>query len=76
MQTALALAILVVATVGFVGVIVSLAQTLVGIQDQNLSFGPKIAALALMLAVGASPAITALARLLISAIAAVPHLAG
>jgi flagellar biosynthesis protein FliQ len=76
MQTALALAMPVVVTVGCVGVIVSLAQTLVGIQDQNLSFGPKIAALALMLAVGAAPAVTALARLLLSAIAAVPRLAG
>jgi flagellar biosynthesis protein FliQ len=76
MQTALALAIPVVFAVGCVGVIVSLAQTLVGIQDQNVSFGPKIAALAMILAVGAAPALAALAHLLLSAIAAVPRLAG
>jgi flagellar biosynthesis protein FliQ len=76
MQTALALAIPVVVVVGCVGVVVSLAQTIVGIQDQNLSFGPKIVALAVMLAAGASPAITLLDRLLVAAIAALPHLAG
>jgi flagellar biosynthesis protein FliQ len=76
MQTALALVIPVVVVVGFVGVVVSLAQTVVGIQDQNLSFGPKIVALAVILAAGASPAVTLLAHLLLAAIAALPHLAG
>jgi len=75
-QTALALAIPVVVAVGCVGVVVSLAQTLVGIQDQNLSFGPKIAVVAAMLAIGASPALTLLERLLLAAVAALPHLAG
>jgi flagellar biosynthesis protein FliQ len=76
MQTALALAIPVVVVVGCVGIVVSLAQTIVGIQDQNLSFGPKIVALAVMLAAGASPAIALLDRLLVASIAALPHLAG
>ena len=76
MQTALALAIPVVIVVGCVGVVVSLAQTIVGIQDQNLSFGPKIVALAVILAAGASPAVTLLVHLLLAAIAALPHLAG
>jgi flagellar biosynthesis protein FliQ len=76
MQTALALAIPVVIVVGCVGVVVSLAQTIVGIQDQNLSFGPKIVALAVILAAGASSAVTLLDHLLLAAIAALPHLAG
>ena len=75
MQTALALVIPVVVVVGLVGVFVSLAQTVVGIQDQNLSFGPKIVALAMILAAGASPAVALLAHLLRAAIAALPHLA-
>jgi len=74
MQTALVLAIPVVVVVGFVGVVVSFAQTILGIQDQNLSFGPKIMAVAVILAAGASPAVTLLAQLLITAIAALPHL--
>jgi len=74
MQTALVLAIPVVVVVGFVGVVVSFAQTILGIQDQNLSFGPKIMAVAVILAAGASPAVTLLAQLLIAAIAALPHL--
>jgi len=76
MQTALALVIPVVVVVGFVGIVVSLVQTVVGIQDQNLSFGPKIVALAAILAAGASPAVTLLVHLLLAAIAALPHLAG
>ena len=76
MQTALALALPVVVAVGCVGVVVSLAQTLVGIQDQNVSFGPKISAVALMLVIGASPAVALLERLLLAAIASLPRLAG
>jgi flagellar biosynthesis protein FliQ len=75
MQTALALVIPVVVVVGLVGVFVSLAQTVVGIQDQNLSFGPKIVALAMILVAGASPAVALLVHLLLAAIAALPHLA-
>lgn len=76
MQTSLALSIPVVAVIGCVGVIVSLAQTLVGIQDQNISFGPKIVALAVMIAAGGSAAMMLLARLLLAVIAALPRLAG
>jgi len=76
MQTALVLAIPVVVVVGFVGVVVSLAQTVLGIQDQNLSFGPKIMAVAVIVAAGASPALTLLVQLLMAAIAALPHLRG
>jgi flagellar biosynthesis protein FliQ len=76
MQTSLTLAIPVVAVIGCVGVIVSLAQTIVGIQDQNISFGPKIVALAAMIAFGGSAAFVLLARLLLAVIAALPRLAG
>jgi flagellar biosynthesis protein FliQ len=76
MQTSLTLAIPVVAVIGCVGVIVSLAQTIVGIQDQNISFGPKIVALAAMIAFWGSAAFVLLARLLLAVIAALPRLAG
>jgi flagellar biosynthesis protein FliQ len=75
LEATIAVAMPIVVVVGCVGVLTSLAQTLVGIQDQNLSFGPKLAAVAAMLAVGAAPALTMLVRLLETAIAALPHLA-
>ncbi|MDQ6767706.1 MAG: flagellar biosynthetic protein FliQ [Candidatus Eremiobacteraeota bacterium] len=76
MQTALMLAMPVVAAVACVGIVVSLLQTVVGIQDQNISFGPKIAVVALLLALGGLPALALLAHLLVRAIAALPRLIG
>jgi flagellar biosynthesis protein FliQ len=75
LEATIAVALPIVVVVGSVGVLTSLVQTLVGIQDQNLSFGPKLAAVAAMLAVGTAPALTMLVRLLETAIAALPHLA-
>jgi flagellar biosynthesis protein FliQ len=76
MQTALTLSIPVVAAIACIGVIVSFAQTVVGIQDQNISFGPKIAAGALILAIGGPAAMAVLAQLLRSAIESLPRLTG
>ena len=75
MQIALTLVVPVVVAIAVIGVVVSVAQTVVGIQDQNLSFGPKITIVALLLVVAGPAAIALLAQLLLSAIAALPHLA-
>ena len=76
LQTALLLALPVVGLVAVVGIVIAIAQTVTGIQDQNLSFGPKIAAVAMMLAIGGLPGMVLLTRLLQTAIAALPRLAG
>lgn len=64
-----------IACIAAVGIIVGLAQTLVGIQDQNLSFGPKIAAVVLLAFVFGVPVMELLSSLLRSAAAALPSLA-
>jgi flagellar biosynthetic protein FliQ len=58
------------------GVAVGLLQTILGIQDQNLSFGPKIAALAGALALGGMTALGLIEALLVAAAAALPRVAG
>jgi flagellar biosynthesis protein FliQ len=75
LQTALVLALPVVALVAIIGIIVAIAQTIVGISDQNVSFGPKIAAVAALLAVGGMPALSLLASFLRTVILALPRLA-
>ncbi len=76
MQTALVLALPVTAAVAGVGVVVSLAQTVVGIQDQNISFGPKLAVAALTVIAGGPAALGLLEHLLELAAASLPHLVG
>lgn len=75
LQTALVLALPVVALVALIGVVIALMQTVVGLQDQNLSFGPKIVAVAVLLGVGGMPGLALLAALLHAVIVALPHLA-
>ena len=72
--TALYLALPVVAAVAITGVMVSLFQTVIGVQDQNVSFGPKIVVVAIVLAFGGAPAVALLAHLLTVAIASLPQL--
>ena len=76
LQTAMVLALPVVAAVACVGIVVSLVQTVLGIQDQNISFGPKIIAVAVMVGIGGLPGMAMLARLLLVAIASLPRIAG
>lgn len=76
LQAALVLALPVVALVAIVGIVSAIAQTVIGIQDQNISFGPKIAAVALLVALAGIPGLALLAELLRAAISAMPHLAG
>ena len=76
MWTALVLTIPVIVAVAAVGILISLIQTALGVQDQNVSFAPKIAAVASLLAVGGTPGIALLAHLFSVAIHALPRLAG
>lgn len=75
LETAAVLALPVVSIVAIVGVIVGLAQTVTGISDQNLSFGPKLFAVMAACVWGGSTAFAVLAALLRAALSALPHLA-
>jgi flagellar biosynthesis protein FliQ len=75
MRTALALSLPVVGLVAIIGVLVAMIQTVVGISDQNISFGPKLAAVAVVLFVGGMPALGILVALLRAAILTLPRLA-
>ena len=74
LETAALLALPVVAVIGVIGVIVGLAQTITGIQDQNLSFGPKIAVIILLAAMSGPFALALLGELLRASIQVLPHL--
>jgi flagellar biosynthesis protein FliQ len=76
MQTTLTLAIPVVAAIAATGVVVSLLQSAIGVQDQNISFGPKIGVVAVLLAAAGVPALLMLVRLLTLALATLPRLSG
>lgn len=74
LETAALLALPVIAVIGVIGVIVGLAQTITGIQDQNLSFGPKIAVVMLLAVINGPFALSLLGDLLRASIQALPHL--
>jgi flagellar biosynthesis protein FliQ len=74
-ETAAILALPIVGVVALVGVIVGLLQTVTGISDQNLSFGPKLGAAMLACVWGGPAAFAMLASLLRAAMKALPHLA-
>ncbi len=75
LETAALLAFPVVALVGAVGVVVGVLQAMTGISDQNLSFGPKIAAVAAACAWGGSMAFSVMETLLQSVMHSLPQLA-
>ena len=75
MRTALVLSLPVVGLVAIIGVFVAMIQTVVGISDQNISFGPKLAAVAAVLFVGGAPALGILVALLRTAVLTLPRLA-
>ena len=63
-RVALLLALPIILTVGGVGIVMGLLQTVVQIQDQNVSFAPKVLALALLIATAGTTALAALQALL------------
>lgn len=76
LQTAMILVLPVLGLVTFIGAVTALAQTVVGISDQNLSFLPKIVALAMLIGAGGLPGLMLLEALLRAAISTLPRLAG
>ena len=76
MQTTLTVAIPVVAAIAATGIVVGLFQSAIGVQDQNISFGPKIGVVAVLLATAGVPALSILVHLLTLAIATLPRLSG
>ena len=76
LETAIALALPLIAVVTIVGIAMGLAQTVVQIQDQNLSFAPKLIAVALLAVFGAAAALSLLKTLLLNVVMTLPRLAG
>jgi flagellar biosynthetic protein FliQ len=75
LRTAVMLMLPVIGAVAAVGIVLGIIQTIVQVQDQNVSFAPKIAIVA-MLALLAGPAgLAALQTLLTDAVALLPRLA-
>jgi flagellar biosynthetic protein FliQ len=76
MSVTLVLALPVIAAIAATGVIVSLIQTAFGIQDQNVTFAPKVAVVALLMASSGASALSAIVHLLSTALLSLPRLAG
>ena len=74
-RVTLLLALPIIGVVGAVGVVMGLLQTIVQIQDQNVAFGPKVAALAVLLSVGGMAGLRLLELLLQSVVQLLPLLA-
>ena len=64
-----------VVAVAVVGVLVGIVQTIVQVQDQNVAFAPKLAAVALIAWVAGPPAFDIVRALLVTAIESLPSLA-
>ena len=64
-----------VVVVAVVGVVIGIAQTVVQVQDQNVAFAPKLAAVALLAWVVGPLAFDILRALLITSIDSLPALA-
>jgi flagellar biosynthetic protein FliQ len=76
LQTALLLTLPMVGAVAVVGIIVGVAQTVVQVQDQNVSFLPKLAAIAALVTLAGFAGFGLLIRLMGEAIAALPRMSG
>lgn len=75
LETAAFLAFPVVGLIGAIGIVVGIVQAITGISDQNLSFGPKIMAVAGACAWGGPMAFSVMVTLLRSVMHALPQLA-
>ena len=76
LTVALVLALPLVAAVGAVGVAIGLLQTIVQVQDQNVSFAPKLLVASLMVGLGGPAALAMLRSLLLTVAAALGSVAG
>jgi flagellar biosynthesis protein FliQ len=76
LQVALVLAVPLVATVALIGIAVGVLQTVVQVQDQNVSFLPKLVAVAALLTIAGAAGLGLLVHLMTDAIAALPRMVG
>ena len=74
LETAAVVALPAIAVVTIVGVAVGIAQSLTGVSDQNVSFGPKLVAVWLLVALGAPTALALLVAFAASVLTALPQL--
>jgi len=75
LRTAAVLALPIVTVVALIGVLVGVAQTLVQVQDQNVAFAPKLAAVAALAAAAGPAAFAMLEALLVQAVATAARIA-
>jgi flagellar biosynthetic protein FliQ len=76
LQTTLWLTVPLVGAVAIVGVVTGAIQTVVQVQDQNISFLPKLLVVALLVSVAGVAALAMLIRLFEIGAASVPRLLG
>jgi flagellar biosynthetic protein FliQ len=76
LQTTLVLTVPIVGAVAIVGVVTGAIQTVVQVQDQNISFLPKLLVVALLVSVSGVAALAMLVRLFEIGAASVPRLLG
>ncbi|HXM18695.1 MAG TPA: flagellar biosynthetic protein FliQ [Candidatus Tumulicola sp.] len=76
LEVALLLAVPLVAVVALVGIVIGVLQTVVQVQDQNVSFLPKLIAIAAVLSLGGATGLSLLVRLMVNALAALPKMVG
>ncbi|MBV8082430.1 MAG: flagellar biosynthetic protein FliQ [Candidatus Eremiobacteraeota bacterium] len=74
LQATLALCVPVIAAVAITGVAVGALQTIVQVQDQNVSFLPKLLVIAFLVAVAGVPALALLVHLFAAIVASIPRL--
>lgn len=76
LEVALLLAVPLVAVVALVGIVIGVLQTVVQVQDQNVSFLPKLMAVAAVLSLGGATGLSLLVRLMANALAVLPEMVG
>jgi len=75
LKDAALLSLPVVCAVAAIGVVFGMLQTIAQVQDQNVAFAPKLAAVAVLTAASGPAALDVLRDLFLQAVAALPRLA-
>ncbi len=75
LEAAVVIALPLVLVVAATGVIVGVVQTIVQVQDQNVAFAPKLAIVALLVAIAGPDALALTRSLLVQAVSALPAIA-
>jgi flagellar biosynthetic protein FliQ len=75
LRTAVIILMPILGAVALVGVLIGIIQTIVQVQDQNVSFAPKIAVVAVLAVVAGPLALASLQRLFTDVVALLPRLA-